>query len=98
MAAGIQTTQAQINASAGQFATQLRTTFQQVLNFQAWLNTVGSAGLTGTYGFSTADAATLISAIGNLASLAGIYQGGAAGSPALPFNFESNSNALWGGQ
>jgi hypothetical protein len=95
MAAGNQPSMAGVNASAGGFATQLRSLFQGIQNFQAWLNTEGGAGLE-ALGFTVADANTIISTIGNLNTLANIYQG-AATQPAV-FNYEANSNALWGGQ
>lgn len=93
MAAGIQPTVAQINANAGAIALNLRQAFGQVVNFQAWLTTQNSASLI-ALGFSAGDAATLISTIGNLNTLAGIYSGAAAAG----FNYQANSYALWGGQ
>ena len=96
MAAGNQPTQAQINTTAGGFATQLRVLFQGIQNFEAWLAAYGGANaLTANLGFSAPDAATIVSTVGNLATLAGIYAGAA---PGAAFNYEANSNALWGGQ
>lgn len=95
MTAGNQPTVAQVNATAGGFATQLRGLFQGVQNFQAWLATQNAAGLV-AIGFTAGDAATIISAIGNLNTLASVYQGTAT-QPAA-FDYEANSNALWGGQ
>jgi hypothetical protein len=95
MTAGNQPTQGQVNATAGSLAISLRTVFQQVQNFQAWLATQNAAGLE-TLGFTAADAATVISSVGNMNTLAGIYQGTTT-QPAV-FNYEANSNALWGGQ
>jgi hypothetical protein len=93
--AGNQTTVAQVNATAGGYATQLRTLFQGVQNFNAWLSAYGGANALQTLGFTAADAATIVSTIGNLNTLAGIYAGAA---PGAAFNYETNSNALWGGQ
>lgn len=95
MAAGIQPTQGQVNQNAGQIAVNLRNLMQQIQNFQAWIATQGAAGLE-ALGFTAGDAATMISTIGNLNTLASIYQGTAT-QPAA-FNYEANSNALWGGQ
>jgi hypothetical protein len=96
MAAGIQASVAQVNATVGGFATQLRTTFGQIQNFQAWLAASGGASELTGLGFTAGDAATVVSTIGNLNTLASVYQGTAT-QPSL-FNYQANSNALWGGQ
>lgn len=96
MSAGNQPTVAQVNATAGGFATQLRSLFQGVQNFQAWLSSYGGAAALETLGFTSPDAATIVSTIGNLNTLASIYAGTAT-QPAV-FNYEANSSALWGGQ
>jgi hypothetical protein len=96
MTAGNQPTVAQVNASAGAFATSLRTLFQQIQNFEAWLSAYGGANALTALGFAPADSATIVSTIGNLNTLAGIYAG--TGTQAAAFNYEANSNALWGGQ
>jgi hypothetical protein len=96
MAAGIQPTQAQINANAGGLALNLRSAMQAIVNFQAWLAATQTSATLQALGFSPADAATLISSVGNMATLASIYTG-AATQPAV-FDYEANSNALWGGQ
>jgi len=96
MTAGNQPSQAGVNATVGGFATQLRTLFQQIQNYQAWLAAYGGANaLTANLEFAAADAATVVSTIGNLNTLAGIYAGAA---PGAAFNYQANSNALWGGQ
>jgi hypothetical protein len=98
MTAGNQPTQAQINATVGGFAIQLRSLFQGVQNFEAWLTAAGGATFleAAPLSYSTADAATIVSTIGNLNTLAGIYSGIAQTGGA--FNYEANSNVLWGGQ
>jgi hypothetical protein len=95
MTAGNQPTVASVNATAGGYATQLRILFQGIQNFEAWLSAYGNAAALQTLGFTAADAATVVSTIGNLNTLAGIYAGAA---PGAAFNYEANSNALWGGQ
>jgi len=95
MAAGVQPTQAQINQNAGALALNLRVAMQAIVNFQAWLAATQTAATLEALGFTPADAATLISTMGNLNTLASIYAGGA---PGAAFNYEANSNALWGGQ
>lgn len=94
MTAGNQPSVASVNSQAGGLAVQLRSLMQQIQNFQAWLAVEGSAGLV-AIGFTAGDAATIISTFGNLNTLAGIYAGAA---PGAAFNYESNSNSLWGGQ
>lgn len=96
MAAGNQPTQAQVNATVGGYATQLRALFQGIQNFEAWLSAFGGATSLETLGFTAGDAATIVSATGNMSALAGIYAG--TGTQAEAFNYEANSNALWGGQ
>jgi hypothetical protein len=96
MSAGIQTSQAQVNATAGSLALNLRAAMQAIVNFQAWLAATQTAATLETLGFSPADAATIISSVGNMSTLASVYTG-AATQPAT-FNYEANSNALWGGQ
>ena len=95
MTAGIQPTQAQVNQNAGALALNLRAAMQSIVNFQAWLSTQGASGLE-ALGFTAGDAATLISSVGNMSTLASIYQGTV--TQASTFNYEANSNALWGGQ
>jgi hypothetical protein len=95
MTAGNQPTVAGVNATAGGLATQLRTLMQQIQNFEAWLSAYGGATALTALGFTSTDAAVIVSTIGNLNTLASIYAGGA---PGAAFNYEANSNALWGGQ
>jgi hypothetical protein len=96
MTAGNQPTQAQINATVGGFATQLRALFQGVQNFEAWLSAAGGATALEALGFTAGDAGVVVSTVGNLSALAGIYAGAAQTGGA--FNYEANSNVLWGGQ
>jgi hypothetical protein len=96
VSAGIQPSQAQVNQNAGALALNLRAAMLAIVNFQAWLAATQTSASLQTLGFSAADAATLISSVGNMATLAAIYQGTAT-QPAT-FNYEANSNALWGGQ
>jgi hypothetical protein len=94
MTAGNQTTQASVNQAVGAMVIALRNDFATILSFSQWLNTVGATGLE-TLGFTTADATTIVSTVGNLATLVSIWQGGAPGSA---FNYMANTEALWGGQ
>jgi hypothetical protein len=96
MSAGDQPSVAQVNATVGGFATQLRALFQGIQNFEAWLSAYGGAAALQTLGFTSGEASTIVSTMGNLNTLASIYTGTAT-QPAV-FNYEANSNALWGGQ
>jgi len=93
MSAGVQPSVGGINSQVAAMAISLRDDFQRIANFQAWLNTVGSAGLV-ALGFTAPDAAVIVSSMGNLATLSAIYQGTATG-PA--FNYMANTEPLWGG-
>jgi hypothetical protein len=96
MTAGLQPTITSVNQTAGDIAIAWREVALQTSNFQAWLSAVGAAGLEAApIGISPADAATIISTIGNLYTLAQAYSGAGTITPA--FNFEANSVALWGG-
>lgn len=97
MTAGNQPSLAQVNQTAGSLAVQLRNLFEQVVDFNEWLSAFGGAAeLESALGFTAADASTIISTIGNLFTLAGIYNG--TGTQATVFNYSANSQALWGGQ
>jgi hypothetical protein len=96
MAAGNQPTQAQINASAGFLAVQLRNLFQQIDWLTQEVNVLGQAGLVGL-GFQAGDAAVIVSTLGNLETLSQIYQGKSV-SQTLPFSFRDNSQGLWGAE
>jgi hypothetical protein len=85
----------QINGMITAMALVLRNGFQNVTNFNGWLSAVGGATFLEGIGFSSADAATVVSTIGNLANLAAIYQGGTPGSA---FNYEGNCEILFAGQ
>lgn len=98
MTAGIQPTIQSINQQAGQFAVNLRDDLARITNFNAWLAAIGGVPGLVSIGFTQADAQVVVSTYGNLAALAALYQGQAQNTVALPFNFQANSNLLWGGQ
>lgn len=99
MTAGNQPSLNSINQTAGTLAVNLRNDMQNIINFNAYLVAMGGVtfltnginpGMNGT------DAAALVAAYGNLAQLAAIYLG--QGTQAVSFDYEANSNILWGGQ
>lgn len=97
MAAGNQPTFNYINATAGSLTVSLRNDMQNIINFNAYLTSVGGASfLESTLNMTADDSSALVATFGNLAQLAGIYQG--QGTQAAVFNYEANSNVLWGGQ
>ena len=75
MTAGIQPTQDTINAQAAQLVLALKENFYAIQQFFDFLNRLGATGLESDYGFSSDDAATLISAYTDLNSLAEIFLG-----------------------
>lgn len=94
MTAGLQITQAEVNAQAGTIARSLFAALSNVTEFKAWLDTITVADLE-TLGFSTDDANTLKSAFADLADLAGIFKGLAA-AQTLPYNFSTFARRLIG--
>ncbi len=93
MSAGLQPSVTQINQTVGQMAVSLRTLMQQVVDFNDWLAAYGGSTALVTLGFTEADAAIIQSTVGNLATLSAIYNGSAAAA----FNYEANTQALFGG-
>lgn len=76
-------------------AVGLRNAFQAIIIQNDYLTAQGGATfLTTVIGLSTADAAVVVSTLGNLAALAAIYAGG---TPGAALNYQANSEPLWGG-
>lgn len=96
MTVGIQQNWFGLNNEAGQVAINVRAAFDGVQNISDFLNTLQDSDLEAMGGGSN-DIAVLRAAIGNLATLAQIYQG-ISTEFALPFNFEANTYPLWGGR
>ncbi|MFI6732110.1 hypothetical protein ACIBI9_04185 [Nonomuraea sp. NPDC050451] len=95
MAAGLQITKAEINATSGTVARSVFAVLSDVLEFKAWLDTVSANDLETTYGFATAEAADLKSAFADLADLAGIFNGSAAANT-LPHDYRVFAKRLIG--
>lgn len=94
MVAGLQVTQAEVNAQAGTIARAVFAALGNVTEFKTWLDTV-TVGDLETLGFSTADANTLKSAFSDLADLAGVFQGSAA-ARTLPYDYRTFARRLIG--
>jgi hypothetical protein len=97
MTAGFQVTQVQVNNQAGSLAVGIRTIFQQIVEFQNWLDEVGSAGLE-ALGFVADDAATLISAFNDLNDLNNIYNGAASTHLTGTYAYQTFAKQLTGYQ
>ncbi|MFI7125981.1 hypothetical protein ACIBQ1_09825 [Nonomuraea sp. NPDC050153] len=94
MVAGLQVTQAEINAVSGTIARSVFAALSDVQEFKAWLDSVSVTDLE-ALGFSTADANTLKSAFADLADLAGVFQSGAA-ARTLPYDYRTFAKRLIG--
>ncbi len=91
---GLATSEQLINQQAGQYAVALRDAFKNIVSFNDWVNASGGQAFLIGLGFSSGEAATIVSTYGNLAALAAIYVGG---TPGGALNYQQNSNILWGG-
>jgi hypothetical protein len=92
---GTLTTVNSINQSAGQAALNLRNACQAILNLQEYITTIGTSGLE-TIGFTADDAATLITAINYMNTIAEVFEGTVPQTPA--FNFDNAISVLYGAQ
>jgi hypothetical protein len=92
MVAGAQIDPGQINQKIGSLVTELRDIFAKIEDTNAELGVITQQGLV-AIGISSADAAVLISTMGNLAALSAIYHGG---PPGAALNYRANSQSLWG--
>jgi len=102
MSVGNQPNQGNINGTLTQLALEWRELVNKTLQQQAYLNKLGTTGLTGL-GFTSGDATTVLDDINHMATPAGCYkgtvqQGGTGGTGAILFNFEDYLTHLWGGQ
>lgn len=102
MAVGTQMTEAQVNAQLTGLALQLRSVMEQIDNFSTQVSNAGTAGMEAA-GFSPTDAAAVLSFMGYMSTITGVYygkvqQGGTGGTGASTFDFDNQLSALWGGQ
>jgi hypothetical protein len=96
MTAGVQPTLNSINQAAGQIAVNIRNDFQDAVNLNSYINAQGGATFLESLGMSSGDATGVVATYGNLVALNNIYQG--TGTQATTFNYEANSELLWGGE
>lgn len=93
MAIGNQPNVQQLNSQAAQLASTWRSTAQQTLALQAYVTALGQAGLV-ALGFASADATSFTTAVNQMATMAGLFQGTA--TQATAFNFQNAMVALTG--
>lgn len=101
MAVGNQTSVDTVNNILSNLAVQLRTICDVIRIQQTFLTELGQSGLE-TVGFDSEDAASVLSFMGYLNTVAGVYygqvqQGGSGGTGASLFDFDNALCALWGG-
>ena len=102
MAAGNQPTVVSVNNTLTSLAVQLRNVMGTIREQQTPIQNMGSAGLQ-ALGFTSADAASVLSFFGYMNSVEEVYygqlqQGGTGGTGATLFNFDNALSAVWGGQ
>jgi len=99
MAVGNQATPSSINNILTQYAIALRDDCQNIANLYEYITTLGVAGLEnlgGTgLGFSPADAATVVTMVSYLNTLAIVFNG--TGTQASQFNFGNALSSLYAG-
>lgn len=94
---GLSTNPSTLNATAGNYALQLRDLLRNISNFAEWCNGLGGlAGFETAFGLSPADAQTMMNMISYMNTVAGVYQGTA--TQASEFDFDNALSVLWGGQ
>jgi len=86
MSVGNQASSTQLNAQLAALAIGIRVWAYQVNQLQATAVALGQAGLV-TAGFASADATSFTNMVSYLNTIAGVYQGTAAQTPA--FNFDN---------
>lgn len=97
MSIGAATTQAAINNQATAIILNARNALQQIIFFNMYLQSLNSAGLV-ALGFTTTDAANLLTMFEDLASVAAMCNGGDYAGPTLPYNFLEATVPAWNGQ
>ena len=102
MAVGNQPTAQVINSTAGRIAVTMRQVMEAARDLETQVTSLGSSGLQAA-GLSSGDAASLITLVNYMSTVAGCYygtvqQGGTGGTGAITFNFDNALSALWGFQ
>lgn len=97
MTAGFQPTVASINTQAGQIAVGTRNNIMQIVQFNAYIQSIGQQGLV-DLGFASADATALLQIFSDMNTVAELCQGQTYTGPTLPHDFVDESLPLWGGQ
>jgi hypothetical protein len=93
MAIGNIPNQAQVNSQAAQLATQWRSAAEQSIAFNAYVSSLGTAGLI-ALGFASGDASNMITMSNYMLTMAQVFQGTATQSS--DFNFQNALIAVTG--
>lgn len=96
MAIGNQPTMGTLNGIAGNLTVTLRNTMLSIQQYTDYIEGLGQPGLI-ALGFSSTDAALLLSIFANLNAIITACTGGAYTGPPLPHDFVSEAIPLWGG-
>lgn len=94
MSVGTQPNQGNINQTLTQLALAIRDLANQMVDQRAYLNKLGTTGLEAV-GFSAQDAATVLTMIDYMGTVADLYHGTA--TQATEFDFEDALTPLWAG-
>lgn len=102
MAVGAQTNAGNVNQTLTNLAIAWRELCDDTTEQWAFLNKLNTAGLI-ALGFSSGDAAQVLTMIDYLATPAQVFQGtvqagGSGGTGAVEFNYEDATTPLWAGQ
>lgn len=92
---GNQPSQSGLNAQLGQLAINVRNDMQNVLNLFEYVNGSGGATFLQGLGFNSADATAYFNTLNYLQTVAQVFNGTAAQTPA--FNFASAVSPAYGG-
>lgn len=85
-----------INSQAGQIVLDARNALQRILFFNDYIQEMGLNGLV-ALGFSSDDAALMLSVYQNLSAIANVCLGSSYSGPPLPFNFLAQTIPMWAG-
>jgi hypothetical protein len=96
MSIGTQPTKSGLDNQATSIVLQLRTAFQNVQAFTAYLQSLGEGGLT-SLGYTSDDVTALVSIFVSLDSVR-VMVGGGAAPEGTPLNFVEQTIPLWAGQ
>jgi hypothetical protein len=104
MTVGNQGNSGQVDSLISNLSVNIRNLMQSAVNLSTWVNGQGNGQtFLESLGYDSGDAATALSAIAYLSTVAGCYygtvqQGGTGGTAATMFNFNQELSQYWAGQ